>query len=139
MDVFQNIEQLPSFKKAVITIGTFDGVHLGHVQIIKQLLQEAAAIDGTPVLITFFPHPKQVLKISEEPLYLLNTPAEKYELLHAHGISNIVVVPFDKKFSSQTAKEYISDFLVDKFHPHAIIIGYDHRFGNNREGDYHLL
>lgn len=139
MQVYQNIDRLPVFKKAVITIGTFDGVHLGHVQIIKQLLQEAEAIDGTPVLITFSPHPKQVVELMKEPLFLLTTPEEKYALLQAHGISHIVVIPFDKKFSGQTAIEYISHFLVDKFHPQTIIIGYDHRFGNNREGDYQLL
>lgn len=139
MQVFKDIDRLPVFKKAVITIGTFDGVHVGHVQIIKQLLQEAELIGGTPVLITFFPHPKQVIALMKNPLFLLNTPEEKYELLNLNGITNIVVVPFDKQFSSQPAKTYISKFLVDKFHPHTIIIGYDHRFGNNREGDYHLL
>ena len=139
MKVYTDINQLPQFTKAVITIGTFDGVHLGHSLIIKQLLAEAKAVNGTPVLITFFPHPKQVIDSLKKPLYLLNTPEEKYELLNLKGIKNIVVVPFDKSFAEQAAKNYIENFLVKKFQPYIIIIGYDHRFGMNREGDYQLL
>jgi riboflavin kinase / FMN adenylyltransferase len=139
MKVYNNIHQLPVFKNAVITIGTFDGVHKGHQQIILQLLKEAKAIEGTAVLITFFPHPKQVVSLQRGPLYIINTPEEKYELLHSHGIEHIVVVPFNKAFAEQPAASYIKEFLIEKFHPHTIIIGYDHRFGNNREGDYHLL
>ncbi|MEO7049200.1 MAG: bifunctional riboflavin kinase/FAD synthetase, partial [Ferruginibacter sp.] len=119
--------------------GTFDGVHLGHTQIIDQLIKEAALIDGTPVLITFFPHPKQVIETIQKPLYTLNTPEEKYKLLYSKGIDNIVVVPFTKAFAEQPALNYIKNFLVDKLNPATIIIGYDHRFGKNREGDYKLL
>lgn len=139
MKVYNNINDLPAFTNAVITIGTFDGVHNGHLQIIRQLIKEAAAINGTAVLITFYPHPKQVVSSNKEPLFTINTPTEKYHLLQQYGIEHIVEVPFNKAFADQTAKEYIEDFLVAKFHPHTIIIGYDHRFGNNREGDYHLL
>lgn len=139
MKVYTDINHLPEFANAIITIGTFDGVHLGHSLIIEQLLKEAEAVKGTPVLITFYPHPKQVIDNLKKPLYILNTPEEKYELLHLKGIENIVVVPFNKTFAEQPALAYIKHFLVDKFHPHTIIIGYDHRFGNNREGDYHLL
>jgi riboflavin kinase/FMN adenylyltransferase len=139
MKVYNNINNLPAFPNAVITIGTFDGVHNGHLQIIRQLIKEAAAINGTAVLITFYPHPKQVVSNNKEPLFTINTAAEKYSLLHQHGIEHIVEVPFNKAFAEQTATQYIEDFLVNKFHPHTIIIGYDHRFGNNREGDYHLL
>ena len=139
MKVYRDIGALPEFKKAVITIGTFDGVHLGHKQIIKQLLKEAAAVAGTPVLITFHPHPKQVVASVQKPIFMLNNPEEKYNLLHDAGIPNIVVVPFNSEFANQPASSYISDFLVNKFHPHTIIIGYDHKFGKNRSGDYHLL
>lgn len=139
MKLHTNINELPVFTKAVITIGTFDGVHKGHQQIIKQLIKEAESIGGTAVLITFFPHPKQVVAVQNKPLYILNSPEEKYELLHQQGIEHIVVVPFNKVFAAQSAKAYIEDFLLAKFNPHTIIIGYDHRFGNNREGDYHLL
>ena len=139
MKVYTDINHLPKFPNAVITIGTFDGVHLGHSLIIEQLIKEAKAVMGMPILITFYPHPKQVIDNLKKPLYILNTPEEKYELLHLKGIENIVVVPFDKAFAEQPAQNYIKDFLVEKFHPHTIIIGYDHRFGNNREGDYQLL
>ena len=139
MKVYTDINHLPQFTNAVITIGTFDGVHLGHCRIIEQLIREAEAVKGKPVLITFYPHPKQVIDNLKKPLYILNTPAEKYDLLYKKGIENIVVVPFDKLFAEQPALKYIKDFLVEKFHPHTIIIGYDHRFGNNREGDYRLL
>ncbi len=139
MNVYKNTDGLPAFKNAVITIGTFDGVHLGHMQIIKQLKEEAAKVGGTPVLITFYPHPKQVVASLKKPIFILNSPDEKYELLHRAGIDNIVVVPFNTDFANQPALSYISDFLVAKFHPHTVIIGYDHRFGKNREGDYKLL
>ncbi len=139
MNVYKNIDQLPVFKKAVITIGTFDGVHTGHFQIIEQLIKEAEKIGGTPVLITFYPHPKQVVESLKKPLYILNEQEEKFELLAKKGIDNIVIVPFDKAFSQLTARAYIQHFLVEKFHPALIITGYDHRFGNDRKGDIMLL
>ncbi len=149
MKVYKNIQELPVFSRPVLTIGTFDGVHQGHRQIIQQLLKEAKEIDGTAVVITFYPHPKQVVAgmdknpdaVAEknQPIQLLNSPQEKYELLHQQGIEHIVVVPFDQAFAEQSASDYVKQFLVDRFHPHTIIIGYDHRFGNNRDGDYHLL
>ena len=139
MRVYTDIHSLPSFTKAVITTGSFDGVHLGHIQIISQLIDEAYQIGGTPVLITFYPHPKQIVQIKDKPLFVLNTPEEKYELLQKMGIENIVVVPFDKTFSELSAKNYIEDFLVKKFNPSLIVVGYDHRFGNNREGNFELL
>ena len=139
MKVYTDIHSLPIFTKAVITTGSFDGVHIGHVQIISQLINEAKQIGGTPVLITFYPHPKQIVQIKDKPLFVLNTPQEKYELLQKMGIANIVVVPFTKEFSELSAKNYIEDFLVQKFHPSLIVVGYDHRFGNNREGNFALL
>lgn len=138
MQVYTNIHDLPKFKNAVITIGTFDGVHQGHVQIIKQLVQEAKSVEGTPVVITFYPHPRMVVE-KENKMFFLNTQTEKYGLLEDLGVQDIVCVPFDKDFSEQSATDYIKNFLVDKFHPHTVIIGYDHKFGINREGDYHLL
>ncbi len=139
MKVYTDIHSLPDFTKAVITTGSFDGVHVGHAKIIAQLINEAERINGTPVLITFYPHPKQIVQIKDKPLFVLNTPEEKYELLQKMGIENIVVVPFDKHFSELTAKKYIEEFLVKNFHPSLIVVGYDHRFGNNREGDFELL
>jgi riboflavin kinase / FMN adenylyltransferase len=139
MNVYKDLLELPKLEKAVITTGSFDGVHTGHVQIIEQLKIEAAKINGTPVLITFYPHPKQVIIMQEKVLHILNTATEKYELLAANGIEHIVVVNFDAAFASLTAEEYIEDFLVKYFSPAAIVVGYDHRFGKNRTGNYDLL
>ncbi len=138
MTVHYQLENLPDFINAVITIGTFDGVHTGHQQIIKQLIEEAKNVNGESIIITFHPHPRKILGASKE-IKLINTIEEKIELLAAKGIDHLVVIPFTEKFSQQTAEEYINDFLVAKFHPHTIIIGYDHRFGQGRKGDYHLM
>src|SRR3954468_15977781 len=137
MQVHRSTINLPVFRNAVVTIGTFDGVHTGHQQIIAQLKQEAASINGETVIITFHPHPRKI--ISSKKIFILNTLREKIELLEKKGLDNLVVVPFDDSFSKQTAEEYVKHFLFEKFHPHTVIIGYDHRFGNNRQGDYHLL
>ena len=139
MNVYKEITKLPAFKNAVITIGTFDGVHQGHLQIIKQLVEEARKVQGTPVVITFYPHPKQVVETGRKPIFILNTLEEKTRLLAQAGIEHLVVVPFSQEFAEQPAADYVKNFLVNNFHPHTIIIGYDHRFGRNREGDYHLL
>jgi riboflavin kinase/FMN adenylyltransferase len=142
MQVHRDISNLPFFKNAVITIGTFDGVHTGHLQIINQLKKEAEQVDGETVIITFDPHPRMIISktdLSKNPIKLLNTLSEKIELLQKQNIDHLVIVPFTLEFSEQSAEEYIKDFLVEKFHPHSLIIGYDHRFGKNRQGDYKLL
>ena len=139
MQVHYDIDQLPLFRNAVITIGTFDGVHLGHRQIIERLKEEAAAINGETVIITFHPHPRKVVSSAILGIRLINTMEEKLELLEQLGIHHAVVVPFTDAFANQPAEEYVSNFLVAKFNPHTIIIGYDHRFGRDRLGDYRLL
>ncbi len=139
MQVHRNIDVLPSFKKAVVTIGTFDGVHLGHQQIIRQLKAEAAQTNGETVIITFHPHPRKIVPGRIEGVSLLNTLDEKIMLLQALGVNHLVVVPFTPEFASLTAEQYIADFLVSRFHPDILIIGYDHRFGQGRKGDYQLL
>ncbi|HVM89171.1 MAG TPA: bifunctional riboflavin kinase/FMN adenylyltransferase [Puia sp.] len=139
MNVHRDLEQLPVFKNAVITIGTFDGVHTGHQQIINQLKDEAAKIGGETVIITFHPHPRKIINGLSHEIKLINTLEEKIELLEAKAVDHLVVVPFTEQFSLLTAEEYIRDFLIGLFHPHTIIIGYDHRFGKGRKGDYHLL
>ena len=138
MKVYYSADDLPVFSKAVVTIGTFDGVHLGHQVILEQLQQEAARIGGQTVIITFHPHPRKVVA-DRQPIYLINTIEEKIELLGKKGIDHLVVVPFTAAFSQQLPEEYVEQFLVKKFHPHTIIIGYDHRFGQGRKGDYKLL
>lgn len=138
MQVHTDINKLPQFKNAVITIGTFDGVHKGHQQIIEQLKKEAKAIYGETVIITFHPHPRSVVP-GRNSVSILTTPEEKIELLEKMGIDHLVIIPFDLNFSQQSATTFIRDFLVEKFHPHTVIIGYDHRFGKGREGDYQLM
>ena len=138
LQIHQNISALPVFRSAVVTIGTFDGVHTGHKQIIKQLKEEAEHINGETVIVTFFPHPRKVVNPDAE-VALLNTPDEKAGLLESEGIDHLVIVPFTKEFSEQPAALYITDFLQGKLHSHTLIIGYDHRFGNNRQGNYLML
>jgi riboflavin kinase/FMN adenylyltransferase len=146
MKVHRDINNLPGFKNAVITIGTFDGMHTGHLQITKLLKEEAKAINGESVIITFHPHPRMIvqnIKPSQREvsikINLLNTLDEKISLIEKENIDHLVIVPFTYAFSLLTADEYIKDFLVEKFHPHTIIIGYDHRFGTQRQGNYKLL
>jgi len=139
MKIYEDINALPKFENAVITIGSFDGVHKGHFYIINQLIQEAKRINGTPIVITFFPHPKKIVGDENRPVLLLNTLEEKSALLKNAGIQHLVVVPFTKAFSELSAEEYIINFLVSSFHPKIIVTGYDHRFGNNRTGDIKLL
>ncbi len=139
MQIHKDINNLPLFHNAVITIGTFDGVHTGHCQIFQQLKEEAAKISGETVIITFDPHPRMVLASASHDIKLLNTLDEKLELLSEQSIDHIVVVPFTIEFSEQSAEDYIRNFIVQYFHPHTIIIGYDHHFGKQRKGNYLLL
>lgn len=139
MKVYFSTDTIPAFQKAVVTIGTFDGVHTGHKTILEQLKREAARIGGETVIITFHPHPRKVIVSGQPGIQLINTIDEKIELLHKNGIDHLVVVPFTDEFARQSPSAYIEQFLVEKFHPHTVIIGYDHRFGKNRQGDYKLL
>jgi riboflavin kinase/FMN adenylyltransferase len=139
MKVYYSIDTIPAFQKAVVTIGTFDGVHTGHKSILEQLKREAALIGGETVIITFHPHPRKVIVTGQPGIQLINTIDEKIELLHKNGIDHLVVVPFTDTFAQQSPEAYIEQFLVEKFHPHTVIIGYDHRFGKDRKGDFKLL
>ena len=139
MQIHRNIDQLPAFRNAVVTIGTFDGVHMGHRQVIDKLKTEAATINGETVIITFYPHPRKIISSTILGIRLINTLDEKIELLELLGIDHVVVVPFTDAFANQPAEDYVRNFLIDNFHPHTIIIGYDHRFGKDRKGDYLLL
>lgn len=139
MQVHRDIDNLPKFTNAVITIGTFDGVHVGHRQIINKLKVEALKIKGESVIITFHPHPRKVISSAILGVRLINTLEEKIEVLSGLGIDHLVIVPFTDAFANQPAEEYIRNFLYEKFHPDTIIIGYDHRFGRERIGDYKLM
>ncbi len=138
MQVHRKTDALPPFIHAVLTIGTFDGVHTGHQQVIAQMKKEAAAIQGETVIVTFDPHPRNVIR-SNSDLRLINTISEKTELLARQDIDHLVIVPFTERFSKMPAGEYIAEFLVSSFHPHTIIIGYDHHFGQARLGNFAML
>lgn len=138
MAVFHNIDNLPAFNKAVITVGTFDGVHKGHRVIINEVVSHAQKVGGESVLITFDPHPRKLL-FPDEPLGIITPLEDKERLLQEAGISHIIVVPFTKEFSNLSAREYVEQFLVGKFNPHSIVIGYDHHFGHDRLGNIEML
>ena len=138
MQVHFQLNNLPTFKNAVITIGTFDGVHTGHQSILTKLIDQARYYGGESVVITFHPHPRRVLSNPDAPA-LLTSLDERIERFHNHGIDHLVIVPFDPAFSDMHAEEYIRDFLISNFHPKCIVIGYDHRFGKNRTGDFKIL
>ncbi|PZF74450.1 bifunctional riboflavin kinase/FAD synthetase [Taibaiella soli] len=138
MAVFYDITKLPAFHNAVITIGTFDGVHLGHRAILGELKRLAAERHGESVVLTFEPHPRKLL-FPDQPLKLLTPLSKKVSLIMEAGIQHVVVIPFTKEFANLSATEYIEQFLVKNFHPDCIIIGYDHKFGHDRTGDISLL
>ena len=123
---------------SVVTIGTFDGVHLGHKALLQRLIHTAKKDDLDSVLLTFFPHPRMVLQ-KDTDLKLLNTLSEKKQLLEQLGLDHLVVQPFTKEFSRLTAVEYVRDILVHQLNAKKIIIGYDHRFGRNRTADIENL
>jgi len=139
MRIFQGTQHLPDFKNTVLTIGTFDGVHLGHQKLIQEVIGKAEQYGGESLLITFHPHPRSILNPSDNRLRLLHSLSEKSVKLAEEGLQNLVVVPFTQEFSSQSAEEYVRNFLVACFRPRLLVIGYDHRFGRNREGDITLL
>ena len=139
MHIWTDLNKLPTFRRAVVTIGSFDGVHHGHQRILERLGEIAAAVDGETVVITFEPHPRLVIAPDDGSLRLLQTIEEKCRLLAACGVAHTVVVPFTKAFSEQSPAAYIRDFLVRYFAPHTVVIGYDHHFGKDRAGDLAYL
>lgn len=139
MLVHTDIHSLPPFKNAVITTGTFDGVHLGHQKLIEKIKQLAAESGGESVLITFEPHPRTVVFPADQSLKLLSDKEEKIMLLSRQNIDHLVIIPFTKEFSQLTAGEYVSDFLVKYFKPGMVVIGYNHQFGHHRDGNVELL
>ncbi len=131
LKIFNSIKSFNATKPTIVTIGTFDGVHLGHQKIVAQITKNAVASNCESLVLTFFPHPRMVLQESTE-MKQLNTLNEKIALLDNLGIDNLVVHPFDKEFSRLTAEEFVKKVLVDVFKIKKIIIGHDHRFGRNR-------
>ncbi|WKL46525.1 bifunctional riboflavin kinase/FAD synthetase [Flavobacterium pectinovorum] len=131
MKLFHSINDFQSTKKTILTLGTFDGVHIGHKKILERITQNTENGKYESLVLTFFPHPRMVLQEKSE-IKLLNTIAEKSKLLEETGIENLVIHPFNESFSRLTAEEFVHSILVDQFHIQKIIIGHDHRFGRNR-------
>ena len=131
LKIFNSIKSFNATKPTIVTIGTFDGVHLGHQKIVAQITKNADDLNCESLVLTFFPHPRMVLQESTE-MKQLNTLNEKIALLDNLGIENLVVHPFDKEFSRLTAEKFVKKVLVDVFKIKKIIIGHDHRFGRNR-------
>jgi len=138
MEIIRNLAEFSSAKPSFITIGTFDGVHIGHQQIIKRLVSEAAQNQCNSVLVTFFPHPRRVLQ-SETPLQLISTIDERIEVLEKMGLNTLVIQPFTEKFSRLSPAEFVRSILVEKLNIKKMFIGYDHRFGRNRSADINDL
>ncbi len=139
MRIFNDLDAIGEIQNPVVTIGTFDGVHLGHQKILQTLRDEAKSVQGESVLLTFYPHPRMVLFPESHGMKLLQTQAEKIEKLEKNGLQNIVIYPFSFEFSRLTALEFVRDILVNKLHVRKIVIGYDHQFGKNREGSIAYL
>jgi riboflavin kinase/FMN adenylyltransferase len=139
MRIFEEIESLGEIKNPVVTIGTFDGVHLGHQKIIEQLNLEAEKIGGESVLLTFDPHPRIVLFPENHNVKLIQTLDEKFQVLEKFDLKNVVLVPFTKEFSELSATDFVEQILVGNLKAKKVVIGYDHQFGRNREGNIHFL
>jgi riboflavin kinase/FMN adenylyltransferase len=136
--LFQSINNYLSSKKTIITIGTFDGIHIGHRKILNKIIQSAHEVNCESLVLTFFPHPRMILQ-EDSTVKLLNSMDEKIGLLQEIGIDNLIIHPFDKEFSQLTAEKFVKNILVDKLQIQKIIIGYDHRFGKNRTADINDL
>ena len=139
MRIFKGIDDLGVFKNSVVTIGTFDGVHLGHQKILTRLSDRAKEIAGESILFTFYPHPRMIVFPENHNLKLLQTIDEKVDSLDTFGLDNLIIYPFTKEFSRLTAFEFVRDILVEKLKVKTLVIGYDHQFGRNREGDLEFL
>lgn len=139
MKVFSDFSQIHTIQNPVITIGTFDGVHLGHQKIISYLNQKAQEIDGESVLFTFYPHPRMVLDSKNHGIKLIQTQQEKLAKLEQIGLQNCIVYPFTYEFSQLSAHDFVAELLVNQLHVKHLVIGYDHHFGKDRSGNIDFL
>ena len=139
MRIINNSIQARDIKNAVVTIGTFDGVHLGHQAIFKKMRRLAKEVGGETVVVTFYPHPRQVLSIGTEKLRFICSQEEKLQKFEEYGIDNVMIIPFTKEFASTPSDEFIKNYIIDSLHPSVIVVGYDHHFGKNRMGNIEML
>ena len=139
MKIYNCIKDFQPVENPVVTIGTFDGVHIGHQSIFRKMVEDANKINGETVVITFFPHPRIVLGLDSENLRFINTQERKINRIEEAGIDYLIIIPFTKEFASISSEDFIRDFVVEKVHPVKIVTGYDHQFGKNRQGDFDML
>jgi len=137
--IYNCIKDFKPIKNAVVTIGTFDGVHLGHVTVFNQMKTEAAIINGETVVVTFYPHPRIVLSLDSVNLKFIKTQEKKIQYIEKAGIDHLIIIEFTKKFAKTESDVFIKDLIIKKIHPKILIIGYDHQFGNNRKGSFKML
>ena len=134
MKIYRNLDEFKPLDYAIVTIGTFDGVHVGHQKILNKLRELGKDNTGETVLLTFYPHPRLIINPDDDSLRLINDIEEKVERLNLAGIDHLIITPFTRDFSNQNPEEYISDVLVNKIGCKKIVIGYDHHFGKDRKG-----
>jgi riboflavin kinase / FMN adenylyltransferase len=139
LKVHHSLESLPPIKKPVLTLGTFDGVHLGHQSILNHLIRTASEIGGESVVFTFHPHPRVALNPDDHGLELIQTIDDRIEKLQKMGIDHLILFPFTREFSRLSATEFVRNILINQLHIHTLTIGYNHHFGRNREGSIELL
>ena len=134
MKIYHQLSDFKKLNNAIVTIGTFDGVHLGHQKIIKRLCELAKLLGGESVILTFFPHPRMIIDPENQSLKMINTIKEKAEILANLGVDHLIITPFTRDFSNLCAADYIKNILVDTIGTKQLIVGYDHRFGKDRQG-----
>lgn len=139
MKVYHDIKDFRKIPNAIVTIGTFDGVHLGHQAVFKQMVDKARQIGGETVVITFFPHPRIVISPNDNRLRLITSEEDKIEHLRRSNIDNLIIINFTKEFSHTSSEDFIKDYVVRYIQPAILVIGYDHHFGSNRSGDFDTL
>ncbi len=139
MKIYNSIFNLPNIQFPVVTIGMFDGVHIGHQQIFVQLIAKARENNGESIVITFDTHPRMVLQNDSYKLKFINSYQEKIQFIENAGIDHLVFLPFTKEFSKKTTEEFVKDFLVNALHIKALILGYNNRFGNKETNNFNLL
>jgi len=136
LKIYKDIKDFKENNFPVLTVGTFDGLHKGHQKIMKQMAEIAKKNNGETILVTFDPHPRLVIYDDSKNLKFINTQKRKFQLLEKFGIDHLIIIPFTKEFSKTSSEDFIKDYLVDKLDVKKLIVGYDHHFGKNREGNY---